>query len=219
MILNIETSGLYCSVCIAHNGKIISEITETAINRHASQITILIDKCLRNASITINDLKAIAICDGPGSYTGLRIGASAAKGLCYTLEIPLIALSAFDIMVNANNFFEKDFTLIPLIQARKDAFYYSIYNADKECIAEPKTCLVSNVSEHFKTMSEKSYAIFNTINYNISETLNTFAVPIQIKALHAAQMSGLSHKSYKNQNFREIISYEPKYLSGFGKQF
>jgi tRNA threonylcarbamoyladenosine biosynthesis protein TsaB len=219
IILNIETSGLYCSVSLSHNGETLSEISEQEINRHASQLTILIDKCLKNAHVPMHKLEAIAICDGPGSYTGLRIGASAAKGLCYTLNIPLIAISAFDVMVNSCNFSKNSENIIPIIQARKDAFYYSIYNADKKCIMEPKTCLISNIADEFKMMSEKPYAIFSKLNKDILETLNIFASTFDIYPINAGQMSFLSHKNYETATFREIITYEPRYLSGFGKQF
>jgi tRNA threonylcarbamoyladenosine biosynthesis protein TsaB len=218
-ILNLETSGLYCSVCIAVDGDVVASIIESQPNKHASLITLLIEECAKKADISLDQLDAIAICDGPGSFTGLRIGASTAKGLCYTLGIPLIAVGAFDIMAFSYAAGNKNMLIIPVIQARKDAFYYAVYNADKECIAMPKTCLISNVISEFQKMSKNAYTIFSNLNADISDCLDMFVSSNMIKPVDAAQMSQLSHKSYKKGEFREIIGYEPLYLSGFGKQF
>ena len=94
-ILCVETATEICSVAIANDGKTIALAEDKLGNNHASQLHILVQKALDIASITLQDLNAIAVSKGPGSYTGLRVGVSSVKGYCYVLNIPLIAIKTF----------------------------------------------------------------------------------------------------------------------------
>ena len=98
LILHIDTSSALCSVCIAENGKLIAEKSATEENLHAKDISAMITGVLKIATIPKESIKAVAINGGPGSYTGLRIGTSVAKGLCYGLDIPLIGISSLQAM-------------------------------------------------------------------------------------------------------------------------
>jgi tRNA threonylcarbamoyladenosine biosynthesis protein TsaB len=117
-ILNIETSTKNCSVTIAKNGETVSsnEIAEEGYS-HAERLHVFIEASLKKVGITYKDLSAIAVSNGPGSYTGLRIGISAAKGLCYALGIPLIAVDTLKIL--AAQALVSDGLIIPMIDARK----------------------------------------------------------------------------------------------------
>ena len=94
-ILNIETATDVCSICVSREGEILS-VREIMGNNHVSQITLLIEACLKDANLGMRDLAAVAISDGPGSYTSLRIGAATAKGICYAMDIPLIAVDTLE---------------------------------------------------------------------------------------------------------------------------
>lgn len=100
LILNIETSTRTCSVCISEDGKVrdFKEINDE--KSHAKYLTIFIDEIMKRQKISFNDLDAISVSKGPGSYTGLRIGVSTAKGLCYAKDLPLIAINTLQSMAN-----------------------------------------------------------------------------------------------------------------------
>ena len=98
LILSLETSSTVCSVALAQDGRLIGSSELRLEKSHSSHITVLIQQLLENTGFTEKDLAAIAVSGGPGSYTGLRIGTSTAKGLCYALNIPLIAVSTLQAM-------------------------------------------------------------------------------------------------------------------------
>ena len=126
-ILNIETATKNCSVSIAKNGETIlyKQIAEQGYS-HAEKLHIFIEELLSEARISSKDLIAIAVSQGPGSYTGLRIGVSAAKGLCYALEIPLISIDT--LLVLANQVKQTDGLIVPMIDARRMEVYSAIFN-------------------------------------------------------------------------------------------
>jgi tRNA threonylcarbamoyladenosine biosynthesis protein TsaB len=129
-ILHIDTSSPICSVCIAENGVLLTERNDFSGNKHASVLNALIEAVLYDAGMMPTDLHAIALSGGPGSYTGLRIGTSLAKGLCYGLKIPLIAIptltgmaAAMSAQIPADNAI-----LVPMVDARRDDAYLAIYD-------------------------------------------------------------------------------------------
>ena len=129
MILCIETSASICSVAIAHEEQLLALKESLTPNDHAASIIKHIEACLSTAQITLNDLDAVAISQGPGSFTGLRVGVSAAKGICFALDLPLIAVSTLASLANAvfSQHNDLDFC-IPMIEARKDEVFTAVYN-------------------------------------------------------------------------------------------
>ena len=117
-ILNIETATKNCSVSLANGGKTIlcKEIAEEGYS-HAERLHVFIEEIIKEAGISLNDLSAVAVSQGPGSYTGLRIGVSAAKGLCFALGIPLIAVDTLQVL--ALQVKVTDGLIIPMIDARR----------------------------------------------------------------------------------------------------
>ena len=101
LILNIETATKSCSVAIGKDGETVASAEIHGLQSHASNLTLLIEKCLNKIGKKLTDLDAVAVSEGPGSYTGLRIGLSTAKGICYTLEKPMIAVSTLAALANA----------------------------------------------------------------------------------------------------------------------
>lgn len=126
-ILQIETATPVCSVAISKGGQIIATVEATADNIHASHLTVFVEQVLEKVSITLHDLSAVAVSMGPGSYTGLRIGVSVAKGLCYALDIPLIAVNTLYAMYDGfkERFSSEDGVHIfcPMIDARRMEVY------------------------------------------------------------------------------------------------
>ena len=98
IILQLETSTDVCSVAISKDGKLINIAESQVLNSHSEVITLLIQSCLKESDLLMSQINAIAISDGPGSYTSLRVGAATAKGLCYGLHIPMIAIDSLQIL-------------------------------------------------------------------------------------------------------------------------
>lgn len=118
LILCIETATKLCSVALGRNGMLLAERNlESEKHIHAEKVNIFIEEVLREAGITMSDLNAVAVGIGPGSYTGLRIGLSAAKGLCYALRIPIIGIGTLETLVSASGI--RDGALFPMIDARR----------------------------------------------------------------------------------------------------
>ncbi|MBK8502412.1 MAG: tRNA (adenosine(37)-N6)-threonylcarbamoyltransferase complex dimerization subunit type 1 TsaB [Saprospiraceae bacterium] len=135
MILCLETSASNCSVAIAHEGQLLALKESLTPNDHAASIIKHVDACLLAAQISLEDLEAVAISQGPGSFTGLRVGVSAAKGICFALDLPLIAISTLASLANAifSEHNDLDFC-IPMIEARKDEVFTAVFdrNLDME---------------------------------------------------------------------------------------
>ncbi len=139
-ILLIETATSICSVGLAENGKIVSVMESETPNSHSAKLNILIDNLIKDYGIQYSDLSAIALSGGPGSYTGLRIGASTAKGLSYALEIPMISIDTPMVLANAALETHKDCFVLTMIDARRMEVYANIFNSDlkllKACSAD-----------------------------------------------------------------------------------
>ncbi len=141
LILSIETSEKICSIALGSDYELIGTLEISDEKSHASMLTILIEKLLREKDIEINSLDAIAISKGPGSFTGLRIGVSCAKGICYALGLPLISVNTLQLLAQGflqSLFLRKmklettDLLLCPMIDARRMEVYRAFFNCKEE---------------------------------------------------------------------------------------
>ena len=137
IILNIETATDIGSVCLSKGKKILANIACATPFSHSKETTLMIEKCLEEAGLTLEDIDAIAISRGPGSYTSLRIGTSIAKGMCYALEVPMIAVDTLQAMALATKNVAKGDYYIPMIDARRMEVYTAFY--DEQMICEQQT--------------------------------------------------------------------------------
>jgi tRNA threonylcarbamoyladenosine biosynthesis protein TsaB len=219
LILNIESGGAFCSACIARDGEVIANCQETAINSHASKITLTIEQVLAEAALSMQQLDAIAISEGPGSYTGLRIGASTAKGLAYTLNKPLIKVSSFDILLDAASAVSASFPITTLIQAKKNAFYYQSFLAEHSPISLPMIMRDVEDKAAVKEIMRDQKIVINSSNEAIIYVLKKIGIEFDIVNSNAKNMAKCSFFHYANKNFESPILFEPFYLGGFGKDF
>ena len=212
-ILNIDTAVQTASVCLAEEGVSKGLKINASQKDHAAWLQPAIARLLQEQSLPIHHLKAIAVSAGPGSYTGLRVGMATAKGLCYALNIPLIAISTLKIMAwGAKN--EEAEIICPMIDARRLEVFTAIYNRElhewlppqnlilaadsfKEFLQKGKTLFFGNGSEKFKAIVSHPNAIFKKI-----ETT-------------AEQMVVLSYDAFQMKKFEDIAYVEPQY----GKEF
>jgi len=212
-ILNIETATKNCSVALAKNGETIlcKEMAEQGFS-HAEKLHLFIEEIIKEAGITFSDLNAVAVSQGPGSYTGLRIGVSAAKGLCYALEIPLISVDTLTVL--ANQLQIENGIIIPMIDARRMEVYSAIFNAKKEMIREVQAEILtdssfSNIDDAVYFVgdsNEKAKTIVSKSNFNFVDT---------IFYPSAKEMSAISYKKFLNNSFEDVAYFEPYYLKDF----
>src|SRR5690606_41843934 len=150
-ILNIETATKNCSVSIAQNGKTIAlkEVAEESFS-HSEKLHVFIDNLLKENQIAYKDLSAVALSSGPGSYTGLRIGTSTAKGLCFALDIPLIAVDTLLVLAKQVN---QNALIIPMIDARRMEVYTAIFDAKHNPATTVQALVIDEKS--FAEISEK----------------------------------------------------------------
>jgi len=218
LILNIETSTRVCSVALGRDGA-LSFVKETKVDRsHASSITVFIEEILSNEEIALRDLDAISVSKGPGSYTGLRIGVSTAKGLCYSLGIPLIAINSLKSIAQAylskNN--DTDLLLCPMIDARRMEVYTAIYSNGLKLIEPSRAEIVNEKSfaEKLNTGkmifigegSEKCKQLFEGHKNASFESKDSIS---------ARSMVPLSEKAFIKNKFEDVAYFEPFYLKDF----
>ena len=212
-ILNIETATKNCSVSLAKDGVTIlcKEIAEQGYS-HAEKLHVFIAEIIKEAGVLMSDLKAIAVSQGPGSYTGLRIGVSAAKGLCYALEIPLIAIDTLTSL--ANQVKQIDGLIVPMIDARRMEVYSAIFNSNKEMIREVQAEILTE--ERFVNQAEIIYFIGDS-NEKAKEVLTktNFIFLDEIVFPSANEMSAISFLKFQNNDFVDVAYFEPYYLKDF----
>jgi tRNA threonylcarbamoyladenosine biosynthesis protein TsaB len=216
-ILNIETSSTVCSVSLSKNDELISfkEINDGFT--HAENLHIFIEEVLKAANISVKDLNAVAISKGPGSYTGLRIGVSAAKGLAFSLNIPLIALDTLQIMTNSalvKN--ETNVVYCPMIDARRMEIYTAVYDKDLKQLKETEALIVDEKSIQPFSKFDKIY-FFGDGMQKCKEVLSTLKNAHFIDSIlpSAKNMCDLSYKKYSEKKFEDVAYFEPFYLKDF----
>ena len=212
-ILNIETATKNCSVSLANGGKTIlcKEIAEEGYS-HAERLHVFIEEIIKEAGISLNDLSAVAVSQGPGSYTGLRIGVSAAKGLCFALGIPLIAVDTLQVL--ALQVKVTDGLIIPMIDARRMEVYSAIFtpNFENKRAVQAEIITENSFEDLQETLyfvgdcAEKCKAVLTKENYIFLE---------QIKYPSAKEMSFLSFEKYKKNDTVDVAYFEPYYLKDF----
>lgn len=219
LILNIETSSTVCSVCLAKDGQDLAYRSDPNANSHARVLTIFIEELLDSSHIKLADLDAIAVSAGPGSYTGLRIGASVAKGLCYALSKPLIAVSTLQAMaggmeaqVKMQNAF-----YMPVIDARRMDMYAALYAPDGKEIWAPFFATIDN------QLQERLQAHGTDIwigGSAATKCKNFFALPLTYFAdgvdADARYLVKLAEEKFSKMEFEDTAYFVPFYLKEFG---
>ena len=213
LILNIETATKNCSVSLSNEGKtmVCKEIAEQNFS-HAEKLHLFIAEVLAENNLVFSDLSAVAVSQGPGSYTGLRIGVSSAKGFCYALNIPLIAVDTLQLLAKQIQI-EKGI-ILPMIDARRmevfTAFYDKNFNQIRNVQAE--------------IIDENSYAEIDEILHLVGDgtekfkttlTNDKFVFHSNVIYPSAKEMSALSYEKFQKQDFVDVAYFEPFYLKDF----
>jgi tRNA threonylcarbamoyladenosine biosynthesis protein TsaB len=214
IILNLETATTNCSVSVSKDGKVLALKEENTPNySHSEQLHLFIQKCLQVANLTLADLDAIAVSKGPGSYTGLRIGVSAAKGLCYALGVPLIGLSTLKHMALQAIGDIQDL-VVPVLDARRMEVYGAIYDENLKLIRETRAEIIT--MDSFKKYNQRHLHFVGPGAEKIQEVLQGSRVSFDTCLVPSArEMAPLSYEVFQTGKFEDVAYFEPFYLKDF----
>jgi len=211
-ILLIESATDICSVALIRGNELISEAVSKKKYAHESRIIILIEQCLLTAKIDALSLDCIAVSIGPGSYTGLRIGLSTAKGLCFGLNIPLICINTLSIIaVEPIHKYEQRYKVyMPMIDARRDEVYASLIDPLGNVIQDDQPFIINKESVAQLEQEFESICFCGTGCFKVSPFTNVSTIHSNFPI--ASQMGLLALKKWKEKNFTNIFSASPSYL-------
>ncbi|WP_299672947.1 tRNA (adenosine(37)-N6)-threonylcarbamoyltransferase complex dimerization subunit type 1 TsaB [uncultured Tenacibaculum sp.] len=214
LILNIETSTKNCSVCISNKDEVIISKELNDLNySHAEKLHPFILDVVKSSGVSIESLDAIAVSKGPGSYTGLRIGVSAAKGLCFALNKPLISVETLNALALSIDVKEEAY-IIPMLDARRMEVYSAVFTNSKEQIREVKAEVIDENS--FKEYTDKKVYLLGDGSDKCKEILNhPNFVFVEDKHPSSVQMAELSYAKYKKNDIEDVAYFEPFYLKDF----
>ena len=210
-ILNIETSSKNCSVCLSSKGNLVTSFDlEDEAYRHSELLTSSIQNILSENNLDVSGLSAVSVGIGPGSFTGLRIGLSVAKGLCYPHNINLIGISSPKII--ANSVINENKNIISMIKDKGEHYYISKYSNDLKELVEPKIKLIDR-DYIFNILDDDSIIVVNTDESNefISDLVNE-EIQVFKSTISSVDMISLSHKSLEEKKFEDIAYIEPMYV-------
>lgn len=223
LILSIETGTDICSVALANDGELMALRESDEGRDHAKKVALFVDELLRETGVQPSDLDAIAVGKGPGSYTGLRIGVSFAKGMCYALDIPLIAIGSLDALTEVAredydagilDIEEEEWAkakLCPLVDARRMEVYAEVYDNEGKALTDVVAEVVTEDS--FKEWRKDKFVIFGNGAKKCTELLSD-AIFVDI-APSARGIVRLAEESFKAQKFEDLAYFEPFYLKEF----
>lgn len=213
IILNLETSTKNCSVSIAKDGVQLCLIEESEESyAHGEKLNQFVDWCINGAEIEIKDIDAVCVSKGPGSYTGLRIGVSSAKGFAYGLDKPLLAVNTLDVLVNSQINKGFDF-IVPMIDARRMEVYTAIFDGQGKQLTETEAKVIEETS--FEDLQGKKIVFIGDGAEKCKDVLaHLNAIFIQ-EYPSAKNMISFSENNYLQKSFEDVAYFEPFYLKDF----
>lgn len=223
LVLNIETSTEVCSVALARDGIVVGSRENLTGQHHAELLTVYIDEVLNECGIVMHEVDAVAVSGGPGSYTGLRIGVSAAKGICYASGLPLIALSSLEAMagfviqhLSDYQYPEKESLLFcPMIDARRMEVYTAFYDRNGMLVREIKADIIDHQS-YLPYLEQNVVFFFGNGAFKCRDSIShPNAIFIDGITTSAKSMALLSEQDFQLGKFVDVAYYEPFYLKDF----
>lgn len=223
MILCLETATPSCSVALVHNGEVLACEEDPKGQNHSEKITLFIDSVMKKAGISYSQLDAVAVSMGPGSYTGLRIGVSTAKGICYAISKPLIAVETLEAMayggfsvISTEPSERRNLLLIPAIDARRMEVYDAIFDANVNKIKDTEAVIIDENS--FADL-KKDYHLY-LFGDGADKCAEIFANDDKITVIKdfycsAKYMNTIAQQKFNNSEFVDVAYFEPFYLKDF----
>jgi tRNA threonylcarbamoyladenosine biosynthesis protein TsaB len=220
ILLHIDTSDKICSAALSENEKIIAVKAGSGDRAHASMLTVIIDSLLKENKIQASSLDAVSVSKGPGSYTGLRIGVSAAKGICYALNKPLIGINtlyamAAGLILEGETEIDKSTLLCPMIDARRMEVYNAVYDPDlNEKISTRATIVDENTFSELLRLQQVIFFGSGAVKCK-SVIKHPNAVFIDDFYCLASFLAKPAYESFRQQKFENTAYFEPFYLKDF----
>ncbi len=218
LILNIETSTEVCSVCLAKDGEVIAVKESFEGKTHAKLLTVFIEELLKENNLKVKNMDAIAVSMGPGSYTGLRIGVSTAKGLAYAANLPLIAISTLQSIalgVSLKNNFKPNAWVCPMIDARRMEVYTSFFNTDNKSESKISADIIDENS-YINILNERQVVFCGNGSAKCKENItHENALFLDDVKCSSSYMTTLSEEAYLESDFVDLAYFEPFYLKNF----
>ena len=215
LILGIETATKNCSVALFQNGIVIAEKEHISDGyTHAEQLTSFIEEIVKLTNITLKDIDAVALSKGPGSYTGLRIGTSTAKGLCYALEIPLIAISTLKAMAFGMAKNEKTAIYCPMIDARRMEVFSGLFDENNKEIRSVQADVVDE--QTYTKFLVNEVLFFGDGALKCKEIISHKNAQF-IEGIYpsAKNLGTLANAKFENKDFEDVAYFDPYYLKDF----
>jgi tRNA threonylcarbamoyladenosine biosynthesis protein TsaB len=216
-ILHLETSSTVCSVSISENGKLIYFQEEDNGFTHAEHLHVYIQNAMRDTSVFATELSAVAVDEGPGSYTGLRIGMSSAKGFCYALSIPMITINSLKILsIAAHKHHPGAKYYFPLIDARRMEVYAAVFDKELQPVVSPEAFVV-NEEQADKWKAFEGACFFGSGMNKCKELLSSipnasFLDDIKVSSKY---MIDEAYRKFVNKEFADVAYSEPLYAKEF----
>jgi tRNA threonylcarbamoyladenosine biosynthesis protein TsaB len=216
LILSLDTSSTICSVALHESGRILGLLEVHQENSHGAKLAVIIKQVIENAGYRFEDLAAVAVSAGPGSYTGLRIGTSTAKGLCYSLGIPLVSVNSLTIMASAmQRQLPPEFLLCPMLDARRMEVYCAVFNRDFAEVLPVQAKIIDELS--FSTLlAENKMAFFGNGGMKCREIIrhpNAFFADGVYPS--ASELGYLAYQRFTEERTEDLVHFEPIYLKEF----
>ena len=213
MILCLETATPSCSVALVHNSEILACEEDPKGQNHSEKITLFIDSVMKKAGISYDQLDAVAVSMGPGSYTGLRIGVSTAKGICYAVSKPLIAVETLEAMAYGC---KNNGILIPMIDARRMEVYAAIFDENVNKIKDTEAVIIDENS--FSDLKKDHHLYL--FGDGADKCAELFASDDKITVIKdfycsATYMNTIAQQKFNNKEFVDVAYFEPFYLKDF----
>jgi tRNA threonylcarbamoyladenosine biosynthesis protein TsaB len=219
LIIQIETATTSCSVALARDGQVLAFKEIDQRNIHAEVITVYIDGLMAQTNNTYAGLDAVAVSCGPGSYTGLRIGVSTAKGLCFALDKPLISVETLAAMAKGvahDNVIDSDVLLCPMIDARRMEVYTAVFNAAGE-VVKPTAAEIIDGNSFSDILAENKVLFFGDGADKCKDTLgdNPNAQFLPNFSNSATHLTQIAADKFNRADFVDVAYFEPYYLKDF----
>lgn len=219
-LLHIHTTGETAMVLLSKGAEVLSFLFNHEFKEHARFLHPAIEKLLKEITITPAQLKAISVTHGPGSYTGIRVGLAAAKGLCYALKIPLITLNTLDVLAaSAIHTLNDPLTLYcPMIDARRMEVYTAMYDFTQARLSEPHAVILDHsFSEKFIQSGKVYFFGSGSMKFEklLEEKKDTTRYIFKEIEIYPEAMAILSYKKFLDYDFSDLAYSEPEYLKEF----
>jgi tRNA threonylcarbamoyladenosine biosynthesis protein TsaB len=223
LLLNIETSTEVCSVALARDGVVVSFRESLTGQHHAELLSVYINEVLDECAIVAGQIDAVAVSGGPGSYTGLRIGVSTAKGICYASGLPLIALSSLEAMASFvvqhqsdyHHFETENILFCPMIDARRMEVYTAFFDKNGVQVSEIKADIIDHQS-YLSYLENNRVLFFGNGSFKCRDSIShRNALFINGITTSAKSMATLSERDFQLKKFVDVAYYGPFYLKDF----